>query len=37
MAVSRVCRGAFSPILPYFNVLSWYCFRWQAVTKIRKE
>lgn len=33
IAVSRVCRGSYSPILPYFNALPWYCFRWQALTK----
>nr|DAX90232.1 MAG TPA: hypothetical protein [Caudoviricetes sp.] len=22
---------------PYLNDLLWYCFRWQALTKIRKE
>ncbi|VKK88153.1 HTH DNA-binding protein [Streptococcus pneumoniae] len=37
IAVSRVCRGSYSPILPYFNALPWYCFRWQARATRRKE
>ena len=37
MAVSRVCRDSYSPILPYFNALPWYCFRWQARATRRKE